>query len=99
MKGDLRMNEENKYKASIIDMDVKTENRGATARMSFTVNIMSDIADGKIDRVALTKKISGVTDEITKAIKRSNEKGFTGEIMTLGGKEYIRKDGKLIPKK
>lgn len=42
---------ENTYRASIIDMDVKTENRGTTARMSFTVNIMPGIDYHKIDRV------------------------------------------------
>ena len=64
--------EKNKYQASIIDMDVKTENRGATARMFFTVNIMPDIDDRKIDRVALTKKIRNFPAEVTNVIALSN---------------------------
>lgn len=80
-------------------MDVKTENRGTTARMFFTVNIMPETVDGKIDRVALTKKISDVTGAITRATKYSNKDGFTGTILACDGKEYIEKGGKLVPKR
>lgn len=89
---------ENKYKASIINMDVKTENRGATARMSFTVNIMSGTPDGKIDRVALTKKISNVTAEITNAIARSNSSDSIEKVMVIGDEEFYCRDGELFPR-
>ena len=90
--------EKNKYQASIIDMDVKTENRGATARMFFTVSVMSDIDDRKIDRVALTKKINVVTAEITNAITRSNSSDSIKKVISLGDKEYYYRDGKLFPR-
>lgn len=89
---------ENNYKASIIDMDVKTENRGTTARMSFTVSVMPDMDDGKIDRVALTKKINAVTAEITNAIARSNSSDSIEKVMVIGDKEYYCRDGELFPK-
>lgn len=93
------MGKVNKYKASIIDMDVKTENRGATARMSFTINVMSGVADGTIDRAALMRKISDVTDRISDTIKRSNTNDFEKTIMGIEGKEYYyQSDGKLVPK-
>lgn len=90
--------EKNKYQASIIDMDVKTEGRGTTARMFFTVNIMPDIDDRKIDRVALTNKISNVTAEVTHAIVRSNASDPIEKVMVIGDKEFYCKDGKLFPK-
>ena len=89
---------ENTYRASIIDMDVKTENRGITARMSFTVNIMPGIDYHKIDRVALTKKINAVTAEITNAIARSNSSDSIERVLVIGDKEYYYRDGKLFPK-
>ena len=89
---------ENTYRASIIDMDVKTENRGTTARMFFTINIMPDIDDRKIDRAALTKKISNVTAEVTHAIVRSNSSDSTEKVMVIGDKEFYCKDGKLFPR-
>lgn len=79
-------------------MDVKTENRGTTARMSFTVNIMPGIDYCKIDRVALTKKINAVTAEITNAIARSNSSDSIEKVMVIGDKEYYYRDGKLFPK-
>lgn len=79
-------------------MDVQTKNRGMTARMFFTINIMPETVDGKIDRVALTNKISDVTGAITRAIERSDKKDFTGTVLVCDGKEYIKKDGKLVPK-
>lgn len=88
---------ENNYKASIIDMDVKTENRGTTARMVFTVNIMSGTADGKIDRTALTKKISDVTDRISKAIECSNAV-VEKVICCANGEELHYRNGKPVPK-
>ena len=88
----------NKYQASIIDMDVKTENRGTTARMFFTVNIMPDIDDRKIDRVALAEKISNVTAKITNAIVRSNSSESIEKVISLGDKEYYYRDGKLFPR-
>lgn len=88
---------ENNYKASIIDMDVKTENRGTTARMFFTVNIMPETVDGKIDRVALTKKISDVTDGISKAIECSNAV-IEEVIYGKNGEELHYRNGKPVPK-
>lgn len=88
----------NKYQASIIDMDVKTEGRGTTARMFFTVNIMPDIDDRKTDRVALTKKISNVTAEVTNAIARSNSSDSIEKVMVIGDKEFYYRDGKLFPR-
>lgn len=76
--------EKNKYQASIIDMDVKTENRGTTARMFFTVSIMPDIDDRKIDRVAMVEKISDVTEAVAKAIKESNNVKIRTEILMDG---------------
>lgn len=90
--------EKNKYQASIIDMDVKTENRGTSARMVFTVDIMPGIDYHKIDRVALTKKINVVTAEITHAIARSNSSDSIERVMVIGDKEYYYRDGKLFPK-
>lgn len=90
--------EKNKYQASIIDMDVKTEGRGTTARMSLTVDIIPGIDYHKIDRVALTKKINTVTSEITNAITRSNSSDSIEKVMVIGDKEYYYRDGKLFPK-
>lgn len=90
--------EKNKYQASIIDMDVKTEGRGTTARMSFTVDIIPGIDYHKIDRVALTKKINAVTAEITNAITRSNSSNSIEKVISLGDKEYYYRDGKLFPR-
>ena len=90
--------EKNKYQASIIDMDVKTEGRGTTARMSFTVDIIPGIDYHKIDRVALTKKINVVTAEITNAIARSNSSDSIERVLVIGDKEYYYRDGKLFPK-
>ena len=89
--------EKNKYQASIIDMDVKTENRGTTARMSFTVNVMSGTADVKIDRVALMRKISDVTDRISDTIECSN--AVVEEVIYgVNGEELHYRNGKPVPK-
>ena len=76
--------EKNKYQASIIDMDVKTENRGTTVRMFFTVSVMPDMDDGKIDRVALTNKINAVTEAVTKSIQKCNNVKIRTEIVMDG---------------